>query len=38
MFQKLEKYIGEYLLLETLVPIRKQGLKNPQINKLIEYL
>lgn len=35
---KLEKYIGDYLLLETLVPIRKQGLKNPKIKKLIEYL
>ena len=35
---KLEKYIADYLLLETLVPIRKQRLKNPQIKKLIEYL
>jgi DNA-binding Lrp family transcriptional regulator len=37
-FQKLEKYIEEYLLLETLLPIRKQGHKNPQINKLVEYI
>jgi DNA-binding Lrp family transcriptional regulator len=37
-FKKLEKYIGDYLLLETLVPIRKQGIKNPQIKKLIEYI
>ena len=38
MLEKLEKYIGEYLLLETLVPIRKHGLKNPQIKELVEYL
>ena len=38
LFKRIGKYLGEYLLLETLFPIRKQGLKNPQINKLVEYL
>jgi DNA-binding Lrp family transcriptional regulator len=37
-FKRLEKYIGEYILLETLVPMRKQGLKNPRIQELIEYV
>jgi len=37
-FLRYVKYIREYLLLETLVPIRKKGLKNPQIKELIEYL
>ena len=37
-FNKFSKYIQEYSILETLVPIRKQGLKNPQIEKLIEYI
>jgi DNA-binding Lrp family transcriptional regulator len=38
LFKRIGKYLGEYLLLETLFPIRKQGLKNPQIKELIEYL
>jgi DNA-binding Lrp family transcriptional regulator len=37
-FERLEKYIGDYILLETLVPMRKQGLKNPRIKELIEYV
>lgn len=36
--QLFDKYIKEYLLLETLFPIRKQEHKNPQIEKLVDYL
>jgi DNA-binding Lrp family transcriptional regulator len=36
--RNLSKYFEEYILLETLFPIRKQGLKNPQIKILAEYL
>lgn len=36
--QGLGKYFDEYLLLETLFPIRKKGFKNPQIKKLVEYI
>jgi DNA-binding Lrp family transcriptional regulator len=36
--QNLNKYFEEYLLLETLFPVRKQGLKNPQIKILAEYI
>jgi Lrp/AsnC family leucine-responsive transcriptional regulator len=32
------KYIDNYLLLETLFPIRKQGIKNPQLKNLVDYL
>jgi len=35
--KKIGKYFEEYLLLETLFPMRKQGVKNPQMNKLVEY-
>ncbi len=38
LFKRIGKYLGEHVLLETLIPIRKQGLKNPHIEKLIEYL
>jgi DNA-binding Lrp family transcriptional regulator len=34
----LSKYFEEYVLLETLFPIRKQGLKNPQAKILAEYI
>jgi DNA-binding Lrp family transcriptional regulator len=37
-FSTYSKYVREYLLLETLIPIRKRGLKNPKIKELIEYL
>jgi DNA-binding Lrp family transcriptional regulator len=36
--QRIGKCFGEYLLLETLFPIRKKGHKNPQIKELIQYL
>ncbi len=32
------QYFDELVLLETLFPIRKSGLKNPQIKQLIELL
>jgi DNA-binding Lrp family transcriptional regulator len=38
IFKRIGKYFREYILLETLFPIRKKGLKNPQIKELIEYL
>lgn len=38
IYKRVGKYFGEYLLLETLVPIRKNGLKNPQNKELVEYL
>ena len=36
--KNLDKLLAEYLLLETLIPIRKVGLKNPQMKSLIELL
>ena len=36
--QRLEKYIQEYNLIETLIPVRKQGFKNPQMKQLANYL
>ena len=37
-FERFNKYLEEYFILETLVPIRKQGLKNPRIKELVEYI
>lgn len=36
--RNLEKLFEEFLLLEILIPIRKTGLKNPEMEKLIELL
>jgi DNA-binding Lrp family transcriptional regulator len=36
--KNLDKLLAEYLLLETLIPIRKVGLKNPEMKRLIELL
>jgi DNA-binding Lrp family transcriptional regulator len=36
--QRIGKYFEEYLLLETLFPVRKQSIKNPQIKKLAEFI
>lgn len=36
-FKRHSKYIQEYYLVETLFPIRKQGLKNPRIQTLVQY-
>jgi DNA-binding Lrp family transcriptional regulator len=38
IYKRVGKYLGEYTLLETLFPVRKKGLKNPQIEGLVEYL
>jgi DNA-binding Lrp family transcriptional regulator len=38
IFKRIGKYFEEYVLLETLLPIRKQGLKNPNMKELVEYL
>jgi DNA-binding Lrp family transcriptional regulator len=37
-FARFSKYLQEYNILETLVPVRKQGLKNPRMKDLVEYL
>ena len=36
--KRLGAYLEEYLLLETLFPVRKRGLKNPDIKKFLDYL
>jgi len=38
IFTRIGKYFERYVLLETLFPIRKQGLKNPNMKELVEYL
>ena len=37
-FARFSKYLQEYNIVETLVPVRKQGLKNPRIKELVEYV
>ena len=37
-FARFSKYLQEYNIVETLVPVRKQGLKNPWIKDLVEYV
>jgi DNA-binding Lrp family transcriptional regulator len=37
-FARFSKYLQEYNIVETLVPVRKQGLKNPRMKDLVEYL
>jgi DNA-binding Lrp family transcriptional regulator len=34
-FARMHEYLQEYTLIETLLPIRKQGLKNPRIKELV---
>jgi DNA-binding Lrp family transcriptional regulator len=36
-FARFDKYLQEYTLIETLVTVRKHGLKNPRIKELVEY-
>ena len=36
--QNLSRFFNDYLLLETLFPVRKQGLKNPQIKNLMDLI
>jgi len=38
IYRRVGKYFGEHLLLETLLPIRKNGLKNHQTEEIIKYL
>jgi DNA-binding Lrp family transcriptional regulator len=38
IFTRIGKYFKEYELLETIFPIRKQGLKNPKMKELSKYL
>jgi len=37
-FARFSRYLQEYNIIETSVPVRKQGLKNPRINNLVEYV
>jgi len=37
-FARFSKFLQEYTLIETLVPVRKHGLKNPRIKELVEYV
>jgi len=37
-FARFSKYLQEFNIVETLVPVRKQGLKNPRIKELVEYV
>jgi DNA-binding Lrp family transcriptional regulator len=37
-FARFSKYLQEYNIVETLVPVRKQGLKNPRMKDLVEYV
>jgi len=37
-FRRFSKYLQEYNIIETLVPVRKQGLKNPRMKDLVEYV
>jgi hypothetical protein len=38
MSGRIGTYFKEYVLLESLFPIQKQGFKNPQIKDLVEYI
>jgi len=38
MSSRLGKYFKDYILLESLFPIQKQGFKNPEIKKFVEYI
>ena len=38
IYDRVGKYFGEHILLETLLPIRKNGLKNPQTEEIVKYL
>ena len=36
--ERFQGFVADIQLLETIIPIRKQGLKNPQLKKQIEFL
>jgi DNA-binding Lrp family transcriptional regulator len=38
LFNRRYKYIKEFFLIETLVPVRKHGLKNPRIKELVQFV
>jgi Lrp/AsnC family leucine-responsive transcriptional regulator len=37
-FVRFNKFLQEYTILETLVPVRKNGLKNPHLEEMIQYM
>jgi DNA-binding Lrp family transcriptional regulator len=37
-FERLNKFLESYTILETLVPIRKMGMKNPLIKDMVDYI
>lgn len=37
-FFRFQKFVKEYTLIETLFPLRKQGLKNPKIKEIYDYI
>ncbi|MFA5102558.1 MAG: Lrp/AsnC family transcriptional regulator [Candidatus Thermoplasmatota archaeon] len=37
-FHRFHKYIKDYTITEILFPIRKQGFKNPEIRKLVDFI
>ena len=38
IFNRLNYYVEEYTIIETLFPVRKQGMKNPHLKELAEYI
>lgn len=38
LFSRHSNYIKEYTLLETMVHLRKQGIKNPHIDELVDFI
>lgn len=36
-FSKYYEYVQEYSIIEIMFPLRKQGLKNPQVKKFVDY-
>ena len=38
LFNRLNYYVKEFTIIETLFPVRKQGMKNPRIKQLAEYI
>jgi Lrp/AsnC family leucine-responsive transcriptional regulator len=37
-FKRFSKFLQEYTFIETLLPVRKNGLKNPRITDLVDYV
>jgi hypothetical protein len=37
LMDKYGKYISKYTIFETMIPIRRQGIKHPEINKFKEF-